>query len=202
MVFYTKENDMEIQVPEKLTKRIVPEGAKSYYGKGIVRQDFRHPRSGKTIDFYMFDNGGIVPVIIFPFTAAGNVLVLRQYRHAADDILWELPGGTPEYPGEAELVIADRELLEETGFRARGLIQLVPRVWFDPCSVTVPFVPYLALDCFFVQEAKHEETEEIELHELKLSHWLSLVRKGEVVDSKTLTTTFLALPHLRTIIEE
>ena len=53
-----------------------------------------------------------------PLTDAGEVLLLRQYRYAAGELLWEIPAGTLE-PGEAPERCAGRELEEEAGVRAR-----------------------------------------------------------------------------------
>lgn len=57
-------------------------------------------------------------VAIAPVTAAGELVLVRQYRHAAREVLLELPAGRLE-PGESPLTAARRELAEETGYRAR-----------------------------------------------------------------------------------
>ena len=56
-------------------------------------------------------------VAIAPVTAAGELVLVRQYRHAAREVLIEIPAGRLE-PGEAPLVAAQRELAEETGLQA------------------------------------------------------------------------------------
>lgn len=48
-----------------------------------------------------------------------RILLIRQYRHAVGHLLWELPAGLRDVPGEPVHVTAERELLEETGYRAR-----------------------------------------------------------------------------------
>lgn len=57
-------------------------------------------------------------VVIIPVLPDGRVVLVRQYRHAAGQALWELVAGTLE-PGEKPLQGARRELQEETGYRAR-----------------------------------------------------------------------------------
>ena len=57
-------------------------------------------------------------VAIAALDEAGRVLMIRQYRHAAGALLWELPAGLRDVAGEPLLQAAQRELLEETGHRA------------------------------------------------------------------------------------
>jgi ADP-ribose pyrophosphatase len=49
----------------------------------------------------------------------GRVLLIRQYRHPVSRLLWEIPAGLRDKPGESLRATAERELLEETGYRAR-----------------------------------------------------------------------------------
>jgi ADP-ribose pyrophosphatase len=62
-------------------------------------------------------------VAIAPVTAGGELLLVRQYRHATREVLLELPAGRLE-PGETPLVAAQRELAEETCHRARDWREL------------------------------------------------------------------------------
>jgi 8-oxo-dGTP pyrophosphatase MutT (NUDIX family) len=50
---------------------------------------------------------------------ANRILMIRQYRHPVGRMLWEIPAGLRDVTGEAPLITARRELLEETGYRAR-----------------------------------------------------------------------------------
>ena len=59
-------------------------------------------------------------VAILPIFDDRQILLVRQYRHPIDAPLWEIPAGKLE-PGEDALACAERELLEETGFRAASL---------------------------------------------------------------------------------
>jgi ADP-ribose pyrophosphatase len=62
--------------------------------------------------------GSIVVLVVDDSRRIPRVLLLRQYRYPADDNLWELPAGRIDR-GESELAAARRELIEETGFRAK-----------------------------------------------------------------------------------
>lgn len=57
-------------------------------------------------------------VAVLALDDAGRVLLIRQYRHPVAAALWEIPAGLRDVPGEAAAVTAERELLEETGYRA------------------------------------------------------------------------------------
>jgi 8-oxo-dGDP phosphatase len=58
-------------------------------------------------------------VAILALDDANRVLMIRQYRHPVGRMLWEIPAGLRDVPGEDLLITARRELLEETGYRAR-----------------------------------------------------------------------------------
>ena len=63
-------------------------------------------------------------VVLLPVLDDGNILLVRQYRYPLSRFLWELPAGRIER-GEKPLAAAQRELREETGFRARRWHQLL-----------------------------------------------------------------------------
>lgn len=58
-------------------------------------------------------------VAVVALDDAGQVLLIRQYRHPAGRLLWEVPAGLRDVPGEPLRSTAERELLEETGYAAR-----------------------------------------------------------------------------------
>ncbi len=80
----------------------------------IVEQTLRLP-SGRTVVRQVVHHPGAV--VIIPQLADGRLLLIEQYRFAVGETLLEFPAGTLE-PGEAPLLCARRELIEETGYRA------------------------------------------------------------------------------------
>ena len=79
------------------------------------------PKTGNEHGFFVLDTVDWVNVL--PITADQEVVFVRQYRHGSDAISLEIPGGMVD-PGEAPIVSAARECLEESGFRASDLKSL------------------------------------------------------------------------------
>jgi ADP-ribose pyrophosphatase len=112
----------------------------------------------------------------------------RQYRHAANQYLWELPAGKLE-AGEAPLDGAKRELEEETGYRAKKWKPLV-EYYASPGFLGESMKVFLA-EGLQAGDAHPEEDEEIELRLVKLSDALKMIEKGAILDGKTLTSVLL-----------
>src|SRR5208282_609572 len=116
------------------------------------------------------------------------IVMERQYRHAANQFLWELPAGKLD-AGEDAVVGAQRELAEETGYIAKKwnpLVEYFPSPGFVGESMKV----FLA-EGLVAGEAHPEADEEIELRLVKLSEVLKMIEKGAIVDGKTLTSVLL-----------
>jgi len=79
------------------------------------------PKTGNEHGFFVLDTVDWVNVL--PITLDQEVVFVRQYRHGSDAISLEIPGGMVD-PGEAPIVSAARECLEESGFRASDLKSL------------------------------------------------------------------------------
>jgi ADP-ribose pyrophosphatase len=97
-------------------------------------------------------------------TARGEVVLVRQYRHAVRRTLLELPAGKID-PGESPLTAAKRELLEETGYASRRWIRL--GAWYpSPASTTLKSNMYLALNARRVRVPAPEPNEflRVEVH--------------------------------------
>jgi ADP-ribose pyrophosphatase len=111
------------------------------------------------------------------------VLIEEQYRHAAGQYLLEIPAGRKE-PGEKSLPAAKRELLEETGFKAKRWTKLV-RYYASPGFLGEWMQIYLARD-LVAGPAMPEEDEFILLRRIPLSAVLKAIDAGKILDGKTL----------------
>jgi ADP-ribose pyrophosphatase len=116
------------------------------------------------------------------------IVIERQYRHAALRFLWELPAGKLE-PGEDPLAGAQRELEEETGYRARKWSPLV-EYYGSPGFLGESMKVFLA-EGLVAGDAHPEEDEEIEFRLVRLSELLKMIEKGAIIDGKTLTSALL-----------
>lgn len=118
------------------------------------------------------------------------IVMERQYRHAANQFLWEIPAGKLE-AGEAPLEGAKRELAEETGYQAKKWRPLVT-YYASPGFLGEAMIVFLAEDlepC--AVHAAPDEDERIELRLVRLSEILKMIEKGAIHDGKTLTSVLL-----------
>jgi ADP-ribose pyrophosphatase len=112
-----------------------------------------------------------------------DVILERQYRHAAGQFLVELPAGRIE-PGEAPLAAAKREMIEETGFRAKRWT-LLTKYFASPGFLGEWMQIYLARD-IREGESKPELDEQIEVRRVPLSKALEMMAANQIHDGKTL----------------
>jgi ADP-ribose pyrophosphatase len=132
-------------------------------------------------------------VVVLALDSAKNkrdpwVVVERQYRHAAGRFLWELPAGKLE-PGEDPLLGAQRELAEETGYRAKKWKPLV-EYYASPGFLGESMKVFVA-DGLMAGDAHPEDDEHIVFRLVKLSELVKLIEKGAILDGKTLSTVLL-----------
>jgi ADP-ribose pyrophosphatase len=112
-----------------------------------------------------------------------DVILERQYRHAAGQFLIELPAGRRD-PGEPPLAAAKREMIEETGYRAKRWTMML-RYFASPGFLGEWMQIYLARD-IREGEAHPELDEQIEILRMPLSEAMKMVAGGKIHDGKTL----------------
>src|SRR3954471_16925842 len=137
-------------------------------------------------------SGSIVVLAVDDAGATPRVLLERQYRHAANDYLWEIPAGRID-PGEEELKAAQRELIEETGYRAAHWRRIL-KFYASPGFVAETMAVYLATG-LRKGEAEPEEDEIIRKRMVPLPTAVSMVLKGTIRDGKTISSV-LWLDHV------
>jgi 8-oxo-dGDP phosphatase len=96
-----------------------PVTSSAVLGKGSLvrlRRDMVRMPDGEVVGRDILEHPGAVAVLALD--AAGRVLMIRQYRHPVGGMLWEIPAGLRDVAGEPLRVTAERELLEEAGYRA------------------------------------------------------------------------------------
>jgi ADP-ribose pyrophosphatase len=149
----------------------------------VLADDVRYP-DGSEQRVEVVEHRASLAIIASP--AAGEIVLVRQYRHPARSLLWEVPAGRSE-PGESEIDGARRELREETGYRA-GRIRQIGSAWTTPgfCSEVMHF--------FHAEELtpgapSFDDDERIEIGTFTIATVRRLLASG-IADAKTLLALY------------
>jgi len=135
--------------------------------------------------------GSVVVLAVDDSGKSTRVLLERQYRHAANSFLWEIPAGRID-PGEKPLPAAKRELLEETGYTASNWRRIF-KFYASPGFVAETMSVYLATG-LRLGKAQPEDDEKIQTRMLPLASALRMVLNGTIRDAKTISS-ILWLDH-------
>jgi ADP-ribose pyrophosphatase len=146
-----------------------------------VTQDHAYDPQGFEIHRAIVQHGG--SAVIMPVDARSRILLVRQYRLPARQYLWELPAGRMD-EGETPLKAAKRELIEETGYRAKTWTKLAS-YWPSPGFLAEKMHLFLARE-LTEGEQKPMEDERIEMRWFASKEIDELVAAGKLEDGKTL----------------
>jgi ADP-ribose pyrophosphatase len=128
----------------------------------VLRTDRVRMPDGEVAPRDVVEHPGAVAVVALD--DAGRVLLIQQYRHPAGQLLWEIPAGLRDVPGEPAHRTGERELREETGYTARTW-HVLADVFTSPGISTERVTVYLARDVAEVPDAergpplRHEEAQ-------------------------------------------
>ncbi len=153
-----------------------------YRNKWIaVREDLVEIPDGRTTIYGVVTCGQCVGVL--PFVDPHTVLLVKQYRYVARRVTWEMPTGGV-HAGEAVEAAAQRELAEETGYRAGRLTHVCT---YHTSKSVMDETAHLFLGENLVQaELPPDDTEFIEVRPFPFADALHMVLSGEIVDSMTI----------------
>ena len=160
-----------------------------------VRRDTVRLPDGKVIDDFHLSIRPEV-VLIFPVTPDREVLLVRQYKHGAQQILLEFPGGIFTDPSEPPLEAAKRELAEETGYETAKYTSL-GEVWDDPAKQNNRLHLFLAEEVQPTAEINWDETEFIELVREPLGRIPEMIQHGEICTGGAISLAYKALMALQ-----
>jgi ADP-ribose pyrophosphatase len=124
----------------------------------------------------------VVPFLSDPRGEDPQVLMIRQYRYAADGYLYEIPAGRLDQ-GENPRDCAARELKEETGCTAEHFDHLL--TMYTTPGFTDEKIHLFMATGLVAGETKHEVDEFLDLHPMRLSRALEMIEAGEIQDAKT-----------------
>lgn len=139
-----------------------PDGAEAY------REIVKHP-------------GAVVILAV----SRGKILLIRQYRHAIGKWILELPAGTLE-EGELPEKAAERELAEETGYRAGKLKKIIS--FYSSPGISDEILHVFLADDLIEGTPKREQGEMIENLWLSLDEALKMIERNEIEDAKTIAS--------------
>lgn len=140
-------------------------------GQKLSRQILEHPGA----------------VVIIPKTKSGKFILIRQFRFAAKDWLYEFPAGGIE-KGENLKNAASRELMEEIGYKPGKLKKAIE---FYPTPGICAEVMYVYLaENLKPQKAEADEDEDIEAFEVSLDEIGRMIKAGKIKDAKTIISYF------------
>ena len=122
-------------------------------------------------------------VVILPIDSKGNVLLVRQFRHAVGKELLELPAGSID-PGETPEQAAVRELREETGYKP-GKLERLGGFYAAPGYCT-EYLHFFRASQFEKSPLTAEDTDEIEVVPISPADVPGLVASGQICDAKTI----------------
>jgi ADP-ribose pyrophosphatase len=134
---------------------------------------------------------------VLALTKKQEVLLIKQYRHGAQSVIWEFPGGVVE-DGENPLDGARREMLEETGYTTSNIIE-IGKFYPNPSLQTNLMYGYLAYDAEKTDVQKLDEAEEIEVHLVPLDELIALTKRGEFLNGLQIAVLFHALAYINRI---
>ena len=169
----------------------------SYHLHKNVRIDKCELPDGKVIEGFVLEYGDWATILAL--TKDQEVVLVRQYRHGAQKVLLELPGGAMETEDENPMQAARRELLEETGYTGDTFIQ-VGCVSPNPANQTNLIYSFLVLNAEKVAIQNLDETEEIEVVLKPLNEVITMAKNGELFQSMQVSAMFFTLAYLDRII--
>lgn len=164
-----------------------------YQGKvyNLIRENVTLD-NGVTTDVEFVEHPGATAII--PLLSPTRLILLKQYRHALREYIWEIPAGTLD-PEESVIGCAKRELIEETGYSAAqwhklGAITPVPGYSDERIHI------FLAAD--LKPAERHLDADEIiNVHEVEIKDALDMIKRGEIQDSKSISGLYLASDWLK-----
>ena len=139
------------------------------HGRTVKMDVVRHPPS----------------VVLVPVPEPGHVILIRQYRHAVNQWLWELPAGSVD-EGETAEEAARRECHEEIGQVPETIVRLgalFPTPGY--CDEEMVFFKASSLETP-TEKAAQDEDEDIEVKTFTIGEARDMIRRGEISDMKTL----------------
>ncbi|MDD5543985.1 MAG: NUDIX hydrolase [Acidobacteriia bacterium] len=132
-------------------------------------------------------------VVIFPLLSKSEILLIRQYRYATDEFLWELPAGSVE-SGETIPQAGLRELEEETGYKAASISELFS--FYSAPGFTDEKMHVILASSLTKTAPRPDDDENIEIHIISLEKVYAMLFGGVIIDAKSIASLLLVRSKL------
>ncbi|HLO18686.1 MAG TPA: NUDIX hydrolase [Anaerolineales bacterium] len=136
-------------------------------------------------------------IMIFAMTIKQEVVLIKQYRHGAQQVILELPGGSVD-EGELPIEAAQRELMEETGYASDTFIEVgcgSP----NPAIYRNKIYFFLAIDAKQTGSKSVHDTENIGVSLIPLDEVIVMAMKGDLINFLNISALFFVLKYLQRI---
>ena len=148
---------------------------------------------GRSVQQSWIDHKPTVAVVAV--NSENKVLLIKQYRAAVKNRLLEIPAGTMDVEGESPIICAQRELAEETGFKAKTLVKIFEGYLLPGyCNEYMYF--FLAKDLFY-EPLPADDDEFIEVLPTSFIQGRELLKNGEIIDAKTVLGLIMAENYIQ-----
>jgi len=125
--------------------------------------------------------------VIVPMISPKEFVLIRQYRTAVNDVMWEFPAGTLE-KGESPLKCAKREIIEETGFSAKRWNNL--GTFYPAPGISTELMHLFLARDLVISEMSLDQDEFIEKNVVSVKKLQKMIYDGTIIDAKTIVGFF------------
>lgn len=146
-----------------------------------VRRHMVTAKEGKTARRDIVEHNGGVGICAI--TPEHKMVMIRQYRKAAEAVVWEIPAGKTEI-GEVPEITARRELKEETGYDAVDFRRMTR--FYGTIGYNNEVIEIFRASATVRGETSFDENEAIDLYEMDIKALVDMVESGEIIDGKTI----------------
>lgn len=145
----------------------------------LVRDTVRLPDGKETGREVILHNGAVCVAAL----RDGKILLVRQFRYPFGQVIWEVPAGKLDFPGEDHLEAAKRELSEETGYTAENF-RFIGEFYGSPAILGERIYMYLATG--LKAGKRHLDDDEfLDVFEIPFEEAVKMIARGEIPDGKT-----------------
>ncbi|MFH1317234.1 MAG: NUDIX hydrolase [Candidatus Woesearchaeota archaeon] len=164
----------------------------------VKREKIRLPNNKIIEDYYIIERPD--SVIVFCLTKQNKILILKQYKHGAQEEIHEIPAGMID-DGETPEEAAKREVLEETGYKYEK-IEKIGTIFLDPTATRSVCHIFFATGAEKVSEQKLDQTEDITVMEMTKEEVLENLKNSTLNSGIVPGAIFLGLEKMKDMEDE